>query len=45
MFDNIKFYIYTKLLNFFLKRQNFYQVEIWLNKKKELAKKLREKLK
>ena len=43
MFENEKFYIYTRLINFFLKRKRFESVDYWLNKKKELAKKIRKK--
>ena len=44
MLENEKFYIYTKLINFFIKKKKFNYVEFWLIKKKEIAKKLREKI-
>ena len=44
MLENEKFYIYTKLINFFIKKKKFNYVEFWLIKKKESAKKLREKI-
>ena len=44
MLENEKFYIYTKLINFFIKKKKFNYVEFWLIKKKEIAIKLREKI-
>lgn len=38
---NIKLYLYTHLLIFFLKRKKFKMVNILLEKKKELAIKIR----
>lgn len=40
-FNNLKFYIYTKIINRSLKNKNFTTVEFFLKKKKELAKKMR----
>ena len=45
MFNNTKFYLYTKLINYFLKRKSFDQVDYWLKKKKDVAKEIRESLK
>ena len=39
--NDIKFYIYTKFINFFLKKKNFEKVNMFLGKKKEIAKKIR----
>jgi hypothetical protein len=44
-FDNIKFWIYTKLINFFLSGKDFDRVAFFLEKKKSVAKNIREKLK
>jgi len=41
---DVKFWFYTKLINFYIKRKNFKAVEVCLNKKKQLAKQIRESL-
>lgn len=42
---NLRFYLYSKAIHFFIRRGDFKQVEVFLNKKKELAKILREQIK
>lgn len=44
LITNIRFYIYTKLLDYYLIKGNYVKVEFYLNLKKELAKILRDKL-
>lgn len=41
---DIKLYVYTQLLNFFLRRKKFNKVNFFLEKKKKLALKIRNNL-
>lgn len=45
LFNNIQFWLYTKLINFHLSKKQFERVAFFLEKKKGVAKNLREKLK
>lgn len=42
MIDNIKFWICTELLKFYLRRRDFDRVNYYLNRKKELIPPMRE---
>ena len=44
MIDDLKFEVYTRLLRFYLQRKDFEKVQFYLDKKKILAKKIREGL-
>jgi hypothetical protein len=44
-FTDIQFWLYTKLINLYIRKKDFDRVGIYLEKKKGVAKIIREKLK
>jgi len=44
LFANVQFWFYTKLINHYIRKNDFDQVAIYLEKKKQLAKIIRKTL-